>query len=381
LKPIPALTPTRLTVLALATMLAGCSSIEGLFSDGKSDYRKTAAKTQALEVPPDLTQLARESRYQPQGGVVSAAAAGAQPAQAAMPADAAASAGSSVAVSRLGGMRVERLGQQRWLVVPRSPEQLWPLIRGFWEQRGFTLEVADAKAGVMQTNWVENRAQLTTDVVRSTIGRLFDNLRDTGLRDQFHTRIERVEGGTEIYISHRSVEEVYADERRENTAWRPRPSDPQIEAEQLSRLMAALGSKDEPAQAAAIANAPEAPSKAKPVPSADATTLVVEEPFDRAWRRVGLALDHGGFTVEDRDRAAGLYYVRYVDPKSVGKEEPGWWTRLWGDATNPQAAMRYRIVLKPTGEKTAVSVQSSTGSPETGQNAKHIVALLVKELH
>ncbi|MDP1900967.1 MAG: outer membrane protein assembly factor BamC [Rubrivivax sp.] len=375
MKLLPAVHPTRLAVLALATLMTGCSTVDGLFSSDKTDYRNTAAKAKPLEVPPDLTQLTRESRYQPQGGVVSAAAAGAQPA----PAAATGSAPATVALSSLSGMRVERLGQERWLVVPQAPELLWPRVKAFWDKRGFALESENATAGVMRTQWAENRTKLPQDVVRRTIGRLLDSFYDTGERDQYSTRIERVAGGSEIYISHRGAHEVYTDERRETTTWRARPNDPQLEAEMLSQLMVDLGSMAEPAKAATAA-ATEAPGPDKPVPSADATSLVVQEPFDRAWRRVGLALDRGGFTVEDRDRTAGLYYVRYVDPKSVGKEEPGFWAKLWGDKTNPQAALRYRIALKPTGEKTTVSVQSSTGAAETGENAKRIVALLVNGL-
>ena len=373
----PAVTPTRVAVLALSTLLAGCSTIGGLFSSSDTDYRNTAVKTQALEVPPDLTQLARESRYQPQGGVVSAASAGASPAAA--PAAVAGTATGTVALSSFAGMRVERAGQERWLVVPQPPELLWPLVRAFWEKHGFALETENATAGVMRTQWSENRAKLPNDVVRSTIGRLLGNFYDSGERDQFSTRIERVAGGSEIYITHRGVQQIYIDERHENTTWRARPSDPQLEAEMLSQLMVALGSKPEPARAT-VAAAAEAPSQARRVASADATSLVVPEPFDRAWRRVGVALDRGGFTVEDRDRAAGLYYVRYVDPKGAGQDEPGFWAKLWGNKSSPNAALRYRIALKPTGEKTTVSVQTTVGAPETGDNAKRIIALLVNDL-
>ena len=102
---------------------------------------------------------------------------------------------------------------------------------------------------------------------------------------------------------------------------------------------------------------------------------------DGPWRRVGLALDRGGFTVEDRDRAAGLYYVRYIDPKNAGKDEPSWWSKLFGDGSNPQAAVRYRILLKGDGDsKTNLSVQTSAGAPEAGENAKRIVGLLINEL-
>ncbi len=385
----PAATLPRLGALALAaTLLSGCTIVgDGLLSGDKVDYRNAPVKTQPLEVPPDLTQLARESRYQAQGGVISAAAAAtAAPAAGAGPAATATQA--TVALNALGGMRIERDGQQRWLVVPQTPEQLWPQLRAFWEKNGFQLSTDSATTGVMETTWAENRAKIgPADAPRGIIARLMGAVSDTGERDRYRTRVERTANGAEVYITHRGIEEVYTNERQDNTNWRVRPTDPQLEAEFLSRLMVTLGAKDEPARTAvaaatpASAPAPAAPATgaARPAPST-ATAIALSEPFDRAWRRVGLALDRSGFTVEDRDRAAGLYYVRYVDPKNAGKEEPGWWARLWGDKSNPQEALRYRVLVKAAGDKTNVSVQNSVGAPETGDNAQRIIGLLAGEL-
>jgi outer membrane protein assembly factor BamC len=366
------LRPALLALAALATLTAGCSSLD-LGSSETVDYRSTATKGKPLVVPPDLTQLARDSRYQAQGGVVSAAAAGTAPVASAQVTPA-------VALNAQGGMRIERQGQQRWLVVQATPEQLWPQLRAFWEQRGLAIAVEDAKAGIIETTWSENRAKLPADVVRNTIGRLLGSVYDTGERDQYRMRVERTAAGSEIYIAHRGAEEVYVGERRENTTWRGRPSDPQLEAEMLSRLMVSLGAKDEPGRplVAQIAAAPEQPARARAV--AGAAALEVDEPFDRAWRRVGLALDRGGFTVEDRDRNLGVYYVRYVDPKSAGKEEPGFWSRLMGDTTNPLAAVRYRIAVKGSGDKSTVSVLTSAGATEVGENGQRIATALVTEL-
>ena len=370
--------------MAAALFAAGCTTLsEGLFSGDKIDYRGATVSSKPLEVPPDLTQLSRESRYQPQGGVVSASAVGVPAAPAAATAVPA-----TVALTTQGDVRVERAGQQRWLVVQQTPEQLWPQVRSFWEQRGFTLDVADQQVGVMETNWSENRAKLPQDVVRNTIGKLLNRLYDTGERDRFRTRIERTAAGSEIYVTHRGAEEAWADSRQETTAWRARANDPQLEAEFLSRLMAALaGGPAEQARTAVAAAGPASgaaaalPAQARVSAGSTATSLVVDEPFDRAWRRVGLALDRGGFTVEDRDRAAGLYYVRYVDPKSVGKEEPGWWSRLFGNKANPGAAQRYRIAVKGgVDNKTNVSVQKTSGEAELGENAQRIVALLMGEM-
>lgn len=380
----PALAPT-LAVVGLTALLAGCTTTgEGLFSGEKVDYRSTTIKSQPLEVPPDLTQLARESRYQPQGGVISAAAAGAAPA-------ATAASAPVVALNSIGELRVMREGSRRWLVVPQTPEQLWPRLKTFWQERGFSLVEENATTGVMETNFSENRAKLPNDVVRNTIGRLLGNLYDTGERDSYRTRLERTATGTEVYISHRGIEEVkVSDARDSGTTWRARPTDPELEAELLSRLLVSLGMGSEPARtavatatpAAAVsaASAPAAPSGPQAVVAPQATSLTLAEPFDRTWRRLGVALDRSAFTVEDRDRSAGIYYVRYVDPKSAGKEEPGFWSRLFGNDKNPLAALRYRVVVKSAAGQSEISVQNSAGAPETGDNAKAIIARLAQEL-
>jgi outer membrane protein assembly factor BamC len=383
---LPAAAPA-LGLLTAALMLSGCGMLESVVGGDKVDYRNSNTKAQPLEVPPDLTQLARDSRYQAQGGVVSAAAS-AGPATGA----AGAAAAGLVAPTSLGAVRMERQGQQRWLVTAQTPEQIWPLLKGFFEQRGFTLAVDNPQAGLLETNWAENRAKLPNDLIRTSIGRVLGGLFDTGERDLYRVRVERAAtaaGGTEIYLTHRGAEEAYSNDRKDSTQWRARPNDPQLEAEMLARLMVALGNKEAPAVAGAASAAAGATAAtdaaAKSAMAADsatptATSLTVNESFDRAWRRVGLALDRGGFTVEDRDRAAGLYYVRYVDPKSVGKDEPNFFTKLFSDAANPQAAVRYRIVLKADGDKTKLSVQDAKGTADVGDNAKRIVALLGNEL-
>jgi outer membrane protein assembly factor BamC len=108
--------------------------------------------------------------------------------------------------------------------------------------------------------------------------------------------------------------------------------------------------------------------------------MEVDEPFERAWRRVSLALDRGGFSVEDRDRGAGLFYVRYIDPKVAATEEPNFFARLFGAKGPDKTPVRYRVTLKGSGAKTTIAVQTSTGEPESGDAGKLIVNQLVREL-
>ena len=385
---ITALSLTRVALRAAlvlsASGLIACSTIEGFLQGDKVDYKSQSSKTAPLEIPPDLTQLQREGRYLPQAGTVSASAYQAGSPVATSPVAAAIAAG--VAPSAVGETRVVREGNQRWLVVPLPAEALWPQLRSFWQERGFNLVVDSAETGVMETDWAENRAKIPQDIIRRSIGRVFDSLYDTGERDRFRTRVERTAGGSEVYISHRGMVEIYTTEKQDKTVWTPRPSDPQLEAEFLSRLMIKLGTKEAVARETVAkpvtaTGAAAAAARARAVPGQTAA-LQVDETFDRAWRRVGLALDRSGFTVEDRDRAGGLYFVRYADPKNADKAEPGFFAKLlnFGKSDSGAAALRYRIALKADGERTSVTVQNSQGGAETGAIGQRIVGLLIDEL-
>jgi outer membrane protein assembly factor BamC len=378
LNPLFSSTALRAAVtVATLVALTGCSTVDSFLQGDKIDYKSRAGKTAPLDVPPDLTQLQRDSRYAATGGSVSAStyqsgAVAATPATATV---------TGVAPAVVGEMRIVREGNQRWLVVPLPAEQVWPQLREFWAERGFTLVVDNAQAGVMETDWNENRAKLPQDVIRRTIGRVFDSLYDTGERDRYRTRIERQGNATEVYISHRGMIEEYTGDRKEQTVWTPRPSDPNLEAEFLTRMMVKLGAKETVARE--VVAKPVTPTVARARELAGQPALQVDEAFDRAWRRVGLALDRSGFTVEDRDRAGGLYFVRYVDPKNATTNaEPGFFAKLFsfGKSADAAAPVRYRIALKGEGERTTVTVQNSQGAPEASAVGQRIVSLLVEDL-
>jgi outer membrane protein assembly factor BamC len=256
------------------------------------------------------------------------------------------------------------------------------LVRTFWKDSGFALVQDRADAGVLETDWAENRAKLPNDIVRRTVGRVFDSIFSTGELDKFRTRVERTPTGSDVFITHRGMQEVYTDQRKDSTVWQPRPADPQLEGEFLSRLMLKLGAKEEVAQTA-LTPAASGPARARIVAGQPAATLQVDDNFDRAWRRVGLALDRSGFTVEDRDRAQGIYYVRYVDPKFAGREEPGFFSKLFsfgGKKADETQLARYRVAVKSDGTKSTVSVLDAKGAPENGEVGKRIVGLLVDDL-
>jgi outer membrane protein assembly factor BamC len=361
---------------ALAFSLAACTTV---FESDKVDYR-SAKKAPPLDIPPDLTQLQKDNRYAVPDGKGIATASGFQQqrgTQAALPV----AAGGAVGPVSTETVRIERAGNKRWLVVKQSPEQLWPQLQAFWPSVGFTVESENTQAGIMETNWAENRAKIPEDILRRTIGRVFDSAYSTGERDKFRTRLERLpDGSTEIYISHRGAEEVPVGAQRETTTWVARKNDPELEAEFLGRLMAQLNgitnAKDVKQTTAAVVNAAPDATHAK----LDNGKVVVDEGFDRAWRRVGLALDRVGFTVEDRDRVQGIYFVRYVDPDKVAKE--GFFSKLFGGEDKNKEAQRYRVLVSavPNATSTDVTVQTNDGKPETSETGAKILKLLADEL-
>ncbi|MEO7938279.1 MAG: outer membrane protein assembly factor BamC [Burkholderiaceae bacterium] len=360
---------TRLALLGLSLTLGACSVLE---SD-KVDY-KSATTAPSLAVPPDLTQLARDNRYAIPGGPVTALSY--QQGQAGP--------GVPVAVAKIGDVRIEREGNQRWLVVNRPPEDLWDPIKDFWQEHGFLLSMDQKNLGIMETDWAENRAKIPDDLVRRSLGKLFDSLYSTAERDRFRTRLERTaNGGTEIFISHRGMIEVYTSSTAAvasgdaSTVWQPRPAEPELETEFLRRLMIKLGVSQEQAKTMTAANV--TPPSARVAQVNGQPVLQIDDDFDRAWRRVGLSLDRTGFTVEDRDRSQGIYFVRYVAP-NMDRQEPGFFGKLLGNTAKSNPPIKYRIVVRSQNNTSTVSVLNATGAPEASDNAQRIVKVIADDL-
>ena len=373
------LTPsTRLTSPALAVALltslalGGCSSISDTLAGGKVDYKSAGVKGPSLDVPPDLSQLTRDNRYAVPGVTVTASTYQTDLANKA--------AQIPTAASSVGDIRIERAGNQRWLVVNRPADKLWDPVREFWKDSGFQLTIEQADLGILETDFAENRAKLPQDFIRNTIGRVLESLYSTGERDKFRTRLERTaNGGTEIFISHRGMVEVVmgANSSNSSTVWQPRPADPELEAEFLQRLMVKLGVTQDQSKALITASAARPSSRIETVNNLP--VLQIEDNFERAWRRVGLGLDRTGFTVEDRDRSKGLYFVRYVAPNADTKPG-GFFSNLFSSTPATPAPLKYQITLTTKGDSTSVSVLNAEGKPDTSGNALRIVLVLADDL-
>jgi len=384
----------RICLIALAAMLfvaTGCS----LFR--KDDYKASQAKAaQPLEVPPELTSPTMDDRYSipdPKAST-SYSTYSQQPAVTGAPVPAAAAAAS--VLPKFDTVKLDRYGDQRWLVVKGEPEKIWPVVREFWIDSGYKLYRESPEVGLMETDWYEDRAKIPQDIVRRTIGRVLDGMYSYPRRDKFRTRLEKgVEPGTtEVFVSNRNVEEVMRGaEGGDSTKWVSHPADRELEAEMLSRIMVKLGGGDTKVTTASAPlpgrrGAVPAPAEARNavLENSGAGPLVVNDGFDRAWRRVGLALDRVGFTVEDRDRSKGLFFVRYIDPEAdrqATKTDESWTDKLkfWQSSPKSDNKPQYRIHVADAGASMSqVQVQNSSGAPESSSTGKKILSLLYDQL-
>ena len=337
--------------LSFALLASGCSVLD----ENKVDYR-SARKGETLEVPPDLTALARNDRYavNTDGSVNALGYQNTNQVSASLP----------TATNSVADVRIARDGNKRWLVVNRPAATVWPQVTGFWKDNGFTLASQQEALGIMETDWAENRAKLPKDFIRETLGKAFDGLYETGERDKFRTRLENQGDSTEIYITHRGmVEKLTSKGGRENdsTTWVPRSSDPELEAEFLRRLMLKLGATEAQAKAAVD----QASNPVVPAATIVGDALEVQQGFDAAWRQIGLALDRSNFTVSDRDRSKGIYFVRYI-PDGEKEDEPGFFGKLFGAEKKTAATQQeYRVLVSSNeANKSRATVEAANGQKD-----------------
>lgn len=358
------------------SVLAGCGSMS--LEEKRVDYKSAAVKVPSLEVPPDLTKPGVDDEYAiPDGG--EAVASYSDFAKGGVTPQARAASG---VLPQAKNVHMERSGTLRWLVVEDKAENVWPQILAFWQENSFTIKSENMQAGVIETNWAENRAKIPQGAIRSVIGKVFDNLYSSGEQDMYRTRLERSRDGnsTEIYISHYGKEEVLSSDQS-SSKWQSRPNDPGLEATMLQMLMAKLGgaaeTKPQVGQAAQARgeSAKDAFSAPKLQTSANGSkTILLGEPFDKSWRKVGLALEHAGLKLEDKDRANGVYFLSVTETskKQGVLDKLAFWRRAGSKA------VRYQVTVREvsTGAEVAASNDKGVSTPE----ARRIIEALYNQL-
>ncbi len=380
------------SVLVLAGLVAGCSYLP---ESKKIDYG-TAAKAPPLDIPPDLTRPTSSGQYSAPNVATTGTAVFSQINAKNKVAQKQSTDDSVLPDGARGVAKIERQGNHRWLVVSVPEDKAWNVTKAFWQENGFVIKKENPQTGVMETDWAENRATVPGGAIQGFLGKVLGTLYSTAERDMYRTRLEKgaKPGMTDIFISHRGMVEVYVTEGKSETRWQPRDADPTLEAEMLRRLMFKFDGVDE-AEAKKLAKEIDGGGKSVSLDKARMGTapdggamLIVDDNFDRSWRRIGLALDRVGFTVEDRERASGLYYVRYVDSDDksvVEKGEGGFWSSLafWRSKDDKvPTKMQYRISVREQqpGGPTNVIVLAPGNQADVSPIARQILDLLLQQL-
>ena len=368
-----------LSLLALPMAALALISCKSVTSNDTVDYKSSGAvRGPNLSYPPDLITAQADRRYIVQDGTATMSEYNAAVKKSAQM--------RTNVMTGIPGMRIAKDGERRWLVVEKPAPELYPQVKDFWQENGFLLVVDSPSTGIMETDWAENRAKIAQDFIRSAIGGAIDSLYDTGERDKYKTRLEVAKPGeTEIYITQRgAIEKCVTDTTGAclSTIWTSRPNDPELEAVFLARLMERLGMTQE--QAKAMVAAPLGPKtpKAKFVQEGNNKGYIeLSAGFDRSWRDIGLALDRSNFTVEDRNRSQGVYFVRYVNAKDVG-DSKGFFSNLFSSKDDSKLqAKKYQVIVKSTGENSSnVYVQDADGKPENTPAGFQLLTLLTEQL-
>ncbi len=364
-------------IILLGCAIFACGITKKADSNRKGDY-KSSRTLPPLEVPPDLTSSTIDDTA-PVPTVSSTASLSDYSSRQHLPE---ARIGASV-LPEQSNLRVERDGDRQWLVIDGEPDKIWPVLRQFWTSNGFVIKLDEPQIGIMETEWAENRADIPRGGIRKLFGKAIDFVYSSGTRDKFRVRLERgeQEGYTELYLTHRGMEEVVQGVDGEDTAtlWRPRPSDPELEAEMLKRLMVSLGVQQQRAESLLAQQVSQQPKARLTQGEDEETTLILAEPFAQAWRRTGIALDRVGFVVEDRNRSDGLYFVLYDDPEKSQKKR-GWLSKLNPFGGESAKSEKYQIQLSSNESETRVIVLSKKGKQDNSGTSRRILALLYDQL-
>lgn len=380
----------NLVIVALAFGLSSCGSVDvdDVLPDKTVEYKRERQAEKNLEIPPDLTSDRINDRMSVPdtfGGVSTSyseyvtdrklrgADGGPTPAV-----------GGSVLPS-IQDVEVRRDGDVRWLQVNAPVEEVWPRVIDFWQENGILMEEENPTVGIMRTSWLENRAEISRDFITDSLRKVIDSMYEVGTRDQYRVRLERTDlDKTEIYLTHFGMEEQVVQDAQggvANTVWVPRERDPDLEVEMMRQMMVFLGAADERARAQLAAGQQRRQARSQMMKTSDGVQLLIDENFSRAWRLIGLALDRVGFAVEDRDRSAGIYYVRYNDPSKEDADK-GWLSGLafWSEDKKIDKVNRYQVKVGSSADRTVVTVADEKGQNSTSPTATRILTLLKEQI-
>ena len=347
----------------------------------KLDYQTQTRKIVKLEVPPDLTNPDQGNLYQ-----VPAGSGAVRASDLSRRTSAAQQAANSDVLKSVKGVRLERDGNQRWVEVQgKSPAEIWPLLKAFWQENGFDIKSEEPGIGQMETEWAENRAKIPQDGLRRLLDKVgLGGIYSTSERDKFIIRIEQSKNGTtDVFFAHKGMKEVYADKNKDTTTWQPAANDPNLEAAFLARFMQYMGVDQQQAENAL----PQSVAKrsGNELARIDGNTLLVSGDYGRNWRRTALALDRIGLNVlgQNIERHAFLVQQAPNESEAVSTKKPGFFSRMFGKGKKvekPAAYPEIIVFVEPINGGSRIRLLNKDGSAYNGSDASTLISRLHTEL-
>jgi outer membrane protein assembly factor BamC len=312
---------------ALLVSGTGCGYMFGekaVIRDRSQDYKK-APETPPLKVPEEMNSATRTEIY-----AIPPVADGFLTEgkfEVPQPVPLATGGGSEV-------VRIQKLADDSWILIGVPPGQVWPEVRNFMTASGMQIVRADARAGIMESNWVTVEGE--------------------PLQSRFQFRMEQgVQRGTsELHV-------LQMNQTGGASEW-PATSDDTAQAAAILQAIAQfLADSTESAPVSMIAEQGiSAGGKITMQESPEGYAyLRLELPFDRAWASLGRALEKSSFEITDRDRSSSVYYVRFLGKGATAKQEQGWWSALWNSDDAQRLVGQVFVVSMETLPEQVVTIR------------------------
>ncbi|MFK8050238.1 MAG: outer membrane protein assembly factor BamC [Halioglobus sp.] len=328
-----------ISVLLLGSVLSmgtGCSYLfgdEGYFRDKSEDY-KLAPEKSKLKLPDGADDQALQDIYVVPPITESVVL----PGEFEVPRPTPLVAGASDEV-----VRIQKLGDKRWALVGMAPGQLWPQVRGFVAAAGVQIARVDARAGLIETGWID--------------------LDDTDMDARFQFRIEQGDqrGNSELHV-------LQMNQAGDINSWPAQSDNLELEADMLQGVAQYIANSADSAPVSMIAEqAISASGKISLQESSDGSTFIrVGLPFNRAWASLARALELSTFEITDRDRSKGHYYVDFIGPEA--EEEDGWFDWLFdGEEGHPSAGQSFLVTMESeNSQSVAIRIEPQDNDESAG---------------
>ena len=352
-------------LMAGAALIAGCgwlSDDKGFIVDRSNDYLK-AKERPPLVVPEDLSNAAIQNTYSvPQ--ITSSQHRinfeGGAPRPEAI-----------YAREETEGVKIQKLGDQRWLLIPQAPAVVWPKVKQFFADNGVAIALEQPDSGRLDTEWLTISDNAARDVVRLSI---IDGKHNAGIA----TGHDRVRVLIEPGIRDRSTEIRVRYENDSRSMPRedvmPPSSDiMEVETQLLNDLGGYIAANVGDASISYVARNISTQSKADLQRDAsDLPVLHLNLDFDRAWATVNQALNEAKLDVTDVDRSAGVVYVTVTDQMLNQEDKPSIFTR-WFRSENKR---RIQIFMAPTTPGYELTVFDDNGQRTSADTAEQVLIII-----